>query len=41
VIKQFYDVSILSGQAKDFNAVRENYFFVAKEELAFRDLKRR
>ena len=40
VVKQFYDVSILSGQAKDFNAVRENYFSVAKEELAFRGLSK-
>jgi hypothetical protein len=38
VIKQFYDVSTLFEYATDFNAIKENYISVAKEEIRFRNL---
>ena len=38
VIKQFYDVVSLFDIAKDFKSVRDTYFKIAKEEIAYRNL---
>ncbi len=38
VVKQFYDVVSLFDIAKDFKGVRDTYFKIAKEEIAYRNL---
>ena len=38
VIKQFYDVVSLFDIAKDFKSVRDTYFKIAEEEIAYRNL---
>lgn len=38
VIKQFYDVVSLFDIAKDFKEIRDTYFEIAKEEIAYRNL---
>ena len=38
VIKQFYDVVCLFDIANDFEIIRDSYFKIAKEEIAYRNL---
>ena len=38
VIKQLFDVVSLFDIAKDFTAIRDTYFAIAKQEIAFRNL---
>lgn len=38
VVKQYYDIVSLIGQAKDFEQIKKNYLSVVKNEIAYRGL---